>query len=78
MGFHDGETPLLAKLAVHDQDRDIYIFVNREGIKLREETRPVLRSMMDQGLAEILESRSSFQEQVDRAREKLPDSGEED
>ncbi len=78
LGFHDGETPLLAKLAVHDQDRDMYIFVNREGIKLREVSRPALRSLMDQGLAEMLESRSSFQEQVNRAKAQQPESGEEE
>ena len=36
LGFHDGETPLMAKLAVHDPGSDTYIFVNRQGIKMRE------------------------------------------
>jgi hypothetical protein len=78
LGFHDGEAPLLAKLAVHDQQRDLYIFVNREGIKLREVGRTELQSLIDRGLVEVLESRSNFREQVDRARQHRPEAGEED
>jgi hypothetical protein len=77
LGFHDGETPLLARVAVHDPQRDVYIFVNREGIKLREVSRPELRSLMQQGLVEVLESKSTFQEQVRKAREQPTQNGEE-
>ena len=36
LGFHDGDAPLMAKLAVHDPELNLYIFVNREGIKMRQ------------------------------------------
>lgn len=69
LGFHDGETPIMAKLAVYDPRRDNYIFVNRKGIALRELSRAELRALMDQGLVDILETRSYFRDEVARARE---------
>jgi hypothetical protein len=78
LGFHDGETPLLAKVAVHDPQRDVYIFVNREGIKLRELARSELASLREQGLVEVLESKSTFRDQVSEARRQVPDPGPED
>ena len=68
LGFHDGETPIMAKLAVYDPRRDNYIFVNRKGIALRELNRADLLALMDQGLVDILETRSYFREEVERAR----------
>ncbi|MEH6608623.1 MAG: DUF1631 family protein [Halioglobus sp.] len=68
LGFHDGETPIMAKLAVHDRKLNSYIFVNREGIKLRQHTREELSELFDQGLVDILETHSNFREEVDRAR----------
>jgi hypothetical protein len=68
LGFHDGETPIMAKLAVYDPRRDNYIFVNRKGIALRELNRAELLALMDQGLVDILETRSYFREEVERAR----------
>jgi hypothetical protein len=68
MGFHDGETPIMAKLAVYDPRRDNYIFVNRKGIALRELSRSELVTLMDQGLVDILETRSYFRDEVQRAR----------
>jgi hypothetical protein len=78
LGFHDGETPLLARVAVHDPQRDVFIFVNREGIKLREVTRQDLLTLMEQGQVEVLESRNNFQQQVMQARQPPRESGEED
>ncbi|WP_439102310.1 DUF1631 family protein [Congregibacter sp.] len=69
LGFHDGETPIMAKLAVFDPRRDNYIFVNRKGIALRELSRSELRTLIDQGLVDILETRSYFRDEVERARE---------
>ncbi|MFK7977894.1 MAG: DUF1631 family protein, partial [Halioglobus sp.] len=54
LGFHDGDTPLMARLAVHDPDEDQYIFVNRKGVKLRTATGAELRSLIEQGLVDIL------------------------
>lgn len=68
LGFHDGETPIMAKLAVYDPRRDNYIFVNRRGIALRELTRSELLGLIDEGLVDILETRSYFRDEVQRAR----------
>ena len=68
LGFHDGETPIMAKLAVHDRKLNSYIFVNREGVKLRQHTKEELTRLIDQGVVDILETRSNFREDVDRAR----------
>lgn len=72
LGFHDGETPIMAKLAVFDPRRDNYIFVNRKGIALRELNRAELLELMDRGLVDILETRSYFRDEVERARGKDP------
>jgi hypothetical protein len=68
MGFHDGETPIMAKLAVFDPRNDRYIFVNRRGIALRELTRAELKSLIDRDLVDVLETRSYFRDEVQRAR----------
>jgi chorismate mutase len=68
LGFHDGETPIMAKLAVYDPRRDNYIFVNRRGIALRELSRQELLDLIDDGLVDILETRSYFRDEVQRAR----------
>jgi hypothetical protein len=68
LGFHDGETPIMAKLAVHDRKLNSYIFVNREGIKLRQHTKEELTQLIEHGVVDILETRSNFREDVDRAR----------
>ena len=72
LGFHDGETPIMAKLAVYDPRRDNYIFVNRMGIALRELNRAELLKLMDQGLVDILETRSYFRDEVKRVRGEEP------
>ena len=69
LGFHDGATPMMAKLAVHDSQQDNYIFVNREGMKLRELSQGQLMQLMDDGLVDILQTQSSFREKVTRARD---------
>lgn len=68
LGFHDGDVPMMAKLAVYDPRRDNYIFVNRQGISLREINRPELLDLVDRGLVDILETQSYFREEVERAR----------
>ncbi|MFT7285933.1 MAG: hypothetical protein ACI87W_000036 [Halieaceae bacterium] len=68
LGFHDGETPMMAKLAVFDPRRDNYIFVNRKGIALRELSRGELLALMDRGLVDILETHSYFRDEVERVR----------
>lgn len=73
LGFHDGETPIMAKLAVYDPRRDNYIFVNRRGIALRELSRRDLLALIDEGLVDILETRSYFRDEVERARAQRDD-----
>ena len=68
LGFHDGDIPIMAKLAVYDPSRDNYIFVNRQGISLRQISRPELLALVDGGLVDILETQSCFREEVERAR----------
>ncbi len=69
LGFHDGETPIMAKLVVFDPRREHYIFVNRRGIALREISRSELLELIDDGLVDILETKSYFRDEVQRARE---------
>jgi len=71
LGFHDGDTPLMAKLAVHDPDEDIYIFVNRKGIKMRQVSGPELKNLTERGMVEVLQTASSFPEQIEEVRKKL-------
>ena len=68
LGFHDGDKPLLAKLAAHDREKDTYIFVNRKGIKMRDLSKVELASLIDKGLVEILEAQSSFKDEDTHAR----------
>ena len=68
LGFHDGEKPLLAKLAAHDRERDTYIFVDRKGIKMRDLNKAELAALIDKGQVEILEAQSSFKEEDTHAR----------
>jgi hypothetical protein len=69
LGFHDGDTPLLAKLAVHDRELDQYFFVNREGIKMRQLSKRELLNLLDRGLVDVLEANSNFREEVTRIRD---------
>lgn len=71
LGFHDGETPLMARLAVHDPEEDQYIFVNRKGVKLRTASGAELSSLIDQGLVDILETKSNFRDEVQKAKDDL-------
>lgn len=73
VGFHDGETPLLAKLAVHDREMDRYIFVNRSGIKMRQLNREELQRLIDQSLVDVLETRSSFRDEIARVKQHSKD-----
>ena len=68
LGFHDGDTPLLAKLAVHDRENNHYIFVNRSGIKLRQLSEEELATLMHRGLVDILETRSNFRDEISRVK----------
>ena len=58
LGFHDGEIPLLARLAVHDPAEDSYIFVNRDGVKLRELSGRELQRLFDDDIVDMLELRA--------------------
>ena len=71
MGFHDGETPLMARLAVHDPEDDYYIFVNRKGVKMRQVSRQELLKLIDDGLVDILETNSNFRDEVTEVRKNL-------
>lgn len=71
LGFHDGETPLMARLAVYDLEEDQYIFVNRQGVKMRQISRMELLSLIDNGLVDILETNSNFREEVAEVRKNL-------
>ncbi|MFV8819459.1 DUF1631 family protein [Haliea sp. E17] len=75
LGFHDVDPPLLAKLAMHDAVRQLIIFVNRKGIELRrlEESRYI--ALVEDGQIDILEARSNFREEVERARRRLQQHG---
>ena len=73
LGFHDGDTPLLAKLAVHDRENNNYIFVNRSGIKMRELNSHELLLLIKKGLVDILETRSNFRDQITRVKSKSED-----
>lgn len=68
LGFHDGKTPIMARLAVHDREQNIYIFVNRAGIKLRQLKRSELMSLIEQDLVDILETRSTFKEAITQVK----------
>ncbi len=70
VGFHDGATPLLAKLAVHDKDGDVYTFVNRTGVKQRELGAKELGALMERGLVDVIQTRSTFREEVIRKQNK--------
>ena len=70
LGFHDDDTPMMAKLAVHDRQQDNYIFVNREGIKMRELSKRQLIELIDNGPVDILQTESNFRDKVTRARHK--------
>ena len=71
LGFHDGDTPLMAKLAVHDREQDCYIFVNREGIKMRSLNKQELVHLIDNNQVDILEARSNFKDEVTLAKKDL-------
>jgi hypothetical protein len=71
LGFHDGDTPLMARLAVYDLENDYYIFVNRKGVKMRQVSRLELLDLIDNELVDILETNSNFRDEVTEVRKKL-------
>ena len=71
LGFHDGETPLMARLAVHDPEEGYYIFVNRNGVKMRQVSSQELLSLIDSGMVDILETNSNFRDEVTEVRKNL-------
>ncbi|MEH6591207.1 MAG: DUF1631 family protein [Halioglobus sp.] len=68
MGFHDTEVPTMAKLAVHDKDQDSYIFVNREGIKMRALNKQSLIDLLDDELIDLLDPRTDFRDEITRIK----------
>jgi len=71
LGFHDGEMPLMARLAVHDPEEGFYIFVNRNGVKMRQVTSEEMLRLVDSGMVDILETRSNFRDDVTEVRKNL-------
>ena len=71
IGFHDGETPTMARLGVYDPNEDHYIFVNRKGVKIRLVKRAELLALINEDLVDILQTTSNFREVVTQARNKL-------
>jgi hypothetical protein len=71
LGFHDGEIPLMAKLAVHDTEDDYFIFVNRKGVKMRKVSRLELLKLIDEGMVDILQTNSNFRNAVSEIRKNL-------
>ena len=71
LGFHDVDPPLLAKLALHDKVRRLFIFVNRKGIEQRRLEEDEYLRLIESGQVDILETKVNFREQVERARERM-------
>lgn len=71
LGFHDVDPPLLAKLALHDKVRQLFIFVNRKGVEQRRLTADEYLALIQAGQVDILESKVNFREQVERARDRM-------
>jgi hypothetical protein len=71
LGFHDGEIPLMAKLAVHDTEDDYFIFVNRKGVKMRKVSRLELLKLIDEGMVDLLQATSNFRSAVSEIRKNL-------
>lgn len=74
LGFHDVETPIMGRLAVHDAVEDQFIFVNRKGFKLRSLTHAQLLELIDGGLVDILQRSSNLRDQVIEVRNSLDHS----
>lgn len=68
IGFHDGETPVMARLAVHDPQEDYFIFVNRKGVKIRQVSTGEFLALIDGGMVEIIEASSNFRDAVTEIR----------
>ena len=71
IGFHDGETPMMARLAVYDPQEDHFIFVNRKGMKIRQVSRKEFLQLIDNNLVEILEASANFRDAVSEIRKNL-------
>jgi Protein of unknown function (DUF1631) len=71
LGFHDVDPPLLAKLALHDKVRQLFIFVNRKGIEQRRLEEQEYLALIKAGQVDILETKMNFREQVEQARERM-------
>ena len=71
LGFHDVDPPLLAKLALHDKVRRLFIFVNRKGIEQRRLEEDEYLALIKAGQVDILETKVNFREQVERARDRM-------
>ena len=68
LGFRDGDVTSLARLVVYDRTQNHYIFVDRHGTKVRQLRGQQLLLLVSRGLADILETRSRFREQVTLAQ----------
>lgn len=72
LGFHDCDPPMLARLAAHDRDRDLFIFVNRRGAPLRQLNEAELRRLAEEDLVDIFECHVSFRDQVRQLKSAHP------
>ncbi|MCB1701699.1 MAG: DUF1631 family protein [Pseudomonadales bacterium] len=73
LGFHDGDSPLLAKLARHDREHNNYIFVNRNGTTTRQLRGEDFVALIRQGLVDILETRPAPENLIIQAKQQSAD-----
>ncbi len=71
LGFHDVDPPLLARLAMHDAVRGLLILVNRKGMEIRRLEEAQYISLVQEGMIDLLETRSNFRQEVERARRRM-------
>ena len=65
------KAPTMARLAVFDPNEDCFIFVNRQGVKIRIVSRHEMLSLIDHDMVDILQVTSNFREVVTAARKNL-------
>ncbi len=67
LGFNDSGQAVTAKLAAHDRERGVYIFVDRAGNPLRELSKKDLQDLLDRGQIDLLQQhRQAGAEQPDK------------
>jgi hypothetical protein len=69
LGFHEGDKSTLARVAVFNRQHNAYIFVDCYGRKIRQLGERELVILITSGMADVLESRSGFRDEVARAQQ---------